>query len=111
ALPRPHGVDRTPGRPVVKHAVAIALLAQAPAPCGGTRIQAGHFFNTLTPVFGQGGDFLFVDPDVPRRSGAAVAATGTAKAEPLLVPWFSHWFRRSWCSRCRERLRYHTDSE
>ena len=32
------------------------------------------------------GDFLFVNPDMPRRSRAAVTALSTPKVEPVFVP-------------------------
>src|SRR4029079_11689428 len=38
------------------------------------------------------GDIFFVDPDVARRAGAAIAATSTGESQSLLVPDFTRVF-------------------
>src|SRR5262249_36875204 len=85
-LSRPHRINGATGGPVVKDAIAVRLLPQAPTARGGSRVQAGHLLDCRVPVPGKGRDFLFIDPGMTRRSGAAMAAPGAAKAKPVLVP-------------------------
>src|SRR5437667_15308 len=80
ALPRPHRVNGTAGGAVVKHAVAVELLAQGAAAVRQPRVQAAHLRHLLAAKRGDGGQLLLVHPDEPGGAGAAMAAAGTAKS-------------------------------
>src|SRR5205085_1278262 len=80
ALLGPHLVNGTAGGAVVKHAVAVELLAQRAAAMGEAGAQAAHFRRVLAADGCAGGDLLVVPPDEARRAVAAVTALRTAKS-------------------------------
>src|SRR5262245_1949613 len=86
ALARPHRVDRAAGAAVVKHAIAVRLLAQRAAAVVFLGMDGDEFFPWLLAELGDGVDFLVVDPNIAGRAGAAVAAAGAREAKPILVP-------------------------
>lgn len=99
ALPRPDRVDRAAFFPVVHHAVAVRLLAEAPAIPYPANMNLGELFHRLPAIRGDLPNLLVVDPDIARRPGAAVAALRAAEAEAVLVPGFGHGVDLSCCKR------------
>src|SRR5712692_965194 len=88
ALARANGIHRTARFAVPKYTVAVGFLAQADAVAHGPCVHLGRFVDTFPAVRGDGGDFLHIDPDVARRSGAAVAAARAFETQAVLVPRF-----------------------
>src|SRR5262249_15233692 len=90
ALPRPDRVNGAAGLARPEDAVAVGPLAQAAAQANLARVQPADLLGCLAAQLGDGVDLVVVDPDDPRRPGAAVAAAGTAEAQAVGVPRFGH---------------------
>jgi hypothetical protein len=90
ALPWPNRIDRASGLAIVEDTIAVGLLLQAPFTVTQPRVKRFSLFLGFTAMLGNGGDFLFVHPDKPGRSGAAIAASRAAKAQTILIPSMLH---------------------
>src|SRR5262249_34640550 len=76
ALDRPGGVHGAAGGLVPEDAVATGLLFEAVTVPNPADELHRELLDGLTAELGQAGDLLGVDPDIPRRAGAAGTTAG-----------------------------------
>ena len=71
---------------IEENAVAITEFFQAPANSDLARVLIIEFFNRQFNEVGDRLDFCFVNPNVTRRTGAAITATGTSESQSVIIP-------------------------
>ena len=69
-----------------ENAVAVGKLDQALADSNPPHVPLFELIDVQFQQRGQGLDFLFVDPDMPRRPGAAIAALRALKSQTGVIP-------------------------
>lgn len=87
ALQWSDGINRAASAVRVKiDAIPVAVFVQGDFPSGGASMKQSDLPNRLVQIVSDGADFLIGDPDISRRSGAAVSALRAFKSKSIRVP-------------------------